>query len=409
MKLSVKAPLTMAVVTVLLGLGFAVWLHLAMTGVVQGSARTSAMSQLRAASQAYSVTGTAPDFAAVDDPALPATLRQAARDGKVATYLDESPARGWAAMPTSQGGVLSVRTSWAEGASTLGRLDQNLALGVAGLAVVTALLALLTAYGLGRRLGHAERTARAIAEGDLTARVSERVTGRDEVAQLGRTIDALAASVQERIASEKRVTADIAHDLRTPVTGLVTAAALLPEGRPTEMVRGQVAKLWRLVEDLLEVARLDEAEQRLDLEEVSVPALARRCLAAVADVPVELVVEGDEARVVTDARRVERVVVNLVANAAAHGAPPVTCRVRGREIVVSDAGEGFPAELLDEGPRRFRTGALDRGSGHGLGLTIALGQARAVGARLVFANTGSGAEATLELPAAGVETLREQA
>ena len=87
--------------------------------------------------------------------------------------------------------------------------------------------------------------------------------------------------MQERLASEKRVTADIAHDLRTPVTGLITAAGLLPDGRPTELVRSQAQRLWRLVEDLLEVARLDHVDQPLDAEVTTVAALAARGVAAV--------------------------------------------------------------------------------------------------------------------------------
>jgi signal transduction histidine kinase len=61
--------------------------------------------------------------------------------------------------------------------------------------------------------------------------------------------------------------------------------------------------------------------------------------------------------------------------------------VEGRVIRVRDHGPGFPEKLLEEGPSRFRTGSPDRaGRGHGLGLTIAAGQARVLGARLTFRN-----------------------
>ncbi|MEV7547733.1 ATP-binding protein, partial [Streptomyces sp. NPDC089915] len=100
----------------------------------------------------------------------------------------------------------------------------------------------------------------------------------------------------------------------------------------------------------------------------------------------------------TDPRRVERIVVNLVTNAHRHGAGPVQVAVEGARIVVRDHGPGFPADLLAEGPQRFRTGSAERGRGHGLGLTIALGQAEVLGARLTFANDpGGGAVATLDL------------
>ena len=111
-----------------------------------------------------------------------------------------------------------------------------------------------------------------------------------------------------------------------------------------------------------------------------------------------------DATVATDPRRVERVLVNLLANAARHGRPPLVCRVAGPTITVAEAGAGFPPELLAglgaDGPRRWRTGAADRGSGHGLGLTIADGQAWAVGTRLEFGTAPEGGAAvSLHLPA----------
>ena len=116
----------------------------------------------------------------------------------------------------------------------------------------------------------------------------------------------------------------------------------------------------------------------------------------VADAP------GEEAAqtVETDPRRLERIVSNLVVNAHRHGATPVQVTVEGRTVVVRDHGPGFPPDLLRDGPRRFHTGATERGSGHGLGLTIALGQARLLGAELRLDNApDGGAVATLRLPA----------
>jgi C4-dicarboxylate-specific signal transduction histidine kinase len=78
----------------------------------------------------------------------------------------------------------------------------------------------------------------------------------------------------------------------------------------------------------------------------------------------------------------------------------VEVTVEGRTVVVRDHGPGFPRDLLAAGPRRFHTGAAERGSGHGLGLTIALGQARVLGAELRLENApDGGAVATLRLPA----------
>ena len=407
MKLAVKIPLTLALVTVALGVALALYIHVSMAAFTDQAARDEALGQLRVASKALAGTGTAPDFAVLDDPGMPGELRAAAALGQRASLLSQAPDVAWAAEPVSGGRILAVRVSWTDSRETLAALDRQLALGIAVLVGMTGLLAFGLSRGLARRLGAAENSARRIAAGDLSVRVSEAVGGRDEVTELARTVDALAASMQERLASEQRVTADIAHDLRTPVTGLVTAAGLLPDGRPTELVRSQAQRLWRLVEDLLEVARLDHAEQPLDEHETTTAALAARAVAAATAsgaVPADAVaVEiSADAHVSSDPRRVERILVNLLANAVRHGGAPVRLVVEGRRIAVRDSGPGFPRDVLEHGARRFHTGAADRGSGHGLGLTIAEGQARAVGASLTYANSGEGAVATLVLPVRGI-------
>jgi signal transduction histidine kinase len=100
----------------------------------------------------------------------------------------------------------------------------------------------------------------------------------------------------------------------------------------------------------------------------------------------------------------ERVLVNLLVNAGKHGRPPVAVTVDGRKVVVRDHGPGFSDELLRDGPSRFRTGSSDRGTGHGLGLTIAAAQLRVLGGTLEFAN-GAGAVVTSVLP----EVLADEA
>lgn len=280
--------------------------------------------------------------------------------------------------------------------------------------VVASLIALVTAvplavYGaglLGRRLRRVSETAGRISAGDLDARTGP-TKGRDEVADIAATVDLMADSLSRRLRTERQFTADVAHELRTPVGGLLAAADLLPPGETEDLLRARVRDLRGLVEDLLEISRLDAgAEQpvraRVPLGAVVSEAVARTGLdtevteVTVADAP------GEEAgqTVDTDPRRLERIVSNLVINAHRHGATPVQVTVEDRTVVVRDQGPGFPQDLLRDGPRRFHTGAVERGSGHGLGLTIALGQARLLGAELRLDNApDGGAVATLRLPA----------
>jgi signal transduction histidine kinase len=233
-------------------------------------------------------------------------------------------------------------------------------------------------------------------------------TGQDEVGDLADAVDAMAARLAERLRVEQRFTADVAHDLRTPVTGLLTAAALLDGSRPAVLVRDRAAALAALVEELLEVARLDSGVETAELEHVRLPEVVGRAVergAAKGEYPaadVTLQVRGDPVVVLTDPRRLERVLSNLVRNARQHGAPPVVVQVEGSKVVVRDHGPGFDARLLEVGPERFRSTRPSRGGGHGLGLVIAAGQATVLGAPLRLGNAADGgAEVVLSLPDGG--------
>lgn len=154
--------------------------------------------------------------------------------------------------------------------------------------------------------------------------------------------------------------------------------------------------LRALIEDLLEISRLDAGAERADRASVPLDQVVEESVRRTG-LQVRLAVNGDPVAD-TDPRRLDRIVANLVANAHRHGRPPVEVTVNGTTIVVRDHGPGFPDELLAEGPQRFRTGAAERGRGHGLGLTIAAGQAQVIGAELTFGNApDGGAIATLHL------------
>ncbi len=142
-----------------------------------------------------------------------------------------------------------------------------------------------------------------------------------------------------------------------------------------------------LTEDLLEISRLDARNETVDLAVHELGPLAERVVRA-SGTETEVRIVRD-ASVETDRRRLERVLGNLVANAHKHGAPPVVVTVDGPVVTVRDHGPGYPAYLLESGPQRFRTESGSKG--HGLGLTIAAGQAEVIGAELVFAAAPGGA------------------
>ncbi|MFJ6568956.1 ATP-binding protein [Streptomyces sp. NPDC091292] len=324
---------------------------------------------------------------------------QGLRDGYATWYEGEGPGDHpsmWAAQ-MYRGSPVAVEVDMTPDLLTRRALDRHMwTYSLIALAVVVPLSA-LAAELPNRRLRGVARTARRISAGDLTARTAA-VDGSDEIAEISATVDSMADSLLGRLVAEQRFTADVAHELRTPLMGLVTASALLPEGEATELVRDRVAVLRTLVENLLEISRLDAGAERADLGPVPLAEAVRESLART-----ELKTHFttvDAASAETDPRRLDRIVTNLVVNAHRHGRTPVEVTVAGTCVTVRDHGPGFPPELLADGPQRFRTGASERGRGHGLGLTIALGQAQVIGASLSFTNApDGGAVATLRLPA----------
>ncbi|MFH9426149.1 sensor histidine kinase [Streptomyces sp. NPDC017529] len=372
---------------------------------IRDRAEMRAFNALPSAMDVYRRTGTLTDGAELDPADLPAALRHpadsnrhTAYDGRVEGNVGPSV---WGAQrvdgPDNQ--VLAVRVNMSSELHNLRQLDVTMA--VASLVALAAAVPLVV-YGAGllaRRLRRVSETAGRISAGDLDARTGA-TKGRDEVAEIAATVDRMADSLGQLLRAERQFTADVAHELRTPVGGLLATADLLPAGETEDLLRARVRDLRGLVEDLLEISRLDAgAEQpvraRVPLGAVVSEAVARtglRTEVTVAEAEADRTVE-------TDPRRLERIVGNLVINAHRHGGLPVEVTVEGRTVVVRDHGPGFPADLLRHGPRRFQTGATERGTGHGLGLTIALGQARLLDAGLHLENApDGGAVATLRLP-----------
>ncbi|MFI0759393.1 sensor histidine kinase [Streptomyces anulatus] len=374
-------------------------------GLRVGHDRT--LTRLIAAEREFSRTGKAPaDIDVRTRAELPGPLardlaeRRPDTDGGYATWYDVEPPNWywmWGAVAVGDDQILVVRDDMSTEVRSLQLLDRSIVKSVLAALVFVVPLAALATEPINRRLRHGARTARRIADGDLDARIGPGGRARDEITEMSAAVDDMAGALQRKLENERRFTADVAHELRTPLMGLVTAAGLLlDDDEATGLVRDRLRALNALVEDLLEISRLDAGAERARLDPVPLGEL-------VADVVRRTgtdtrVAVGAAEVVETDPRRVERIVVNLVTNAHRHGAAPVEVTVTGARIAVRDHGPGFPPDLLERGPQRFRTGASERGRGHGLGLTVAQGQSEVLGARLTFANApGGGALATLDL------------
>ena len=387
-----KLSAAIALVGALVAIALSLVVHNAARVSMLDNARDLADERVRIAQRTYELSGRLnfPNIE-IDDSGLPGALRDKVEEGRRATYVTDR-AGGvpdiWAAVPVKGGHVLSLHTGFTDRSTDILKdLDQALVIGSIAVVLGGSALGVLIGGQLSRRLRKAAAAANQVARGESDVRVRDAIGGvvRDETDDLASAVDAMADTLRQRLEAERRVTADIAHELRTPVTGLLTAAELLPPGRPTELVLDRAKAMRTLVEDVLEVARLDGASERAELQDILLGEfVARRVTAKDPKIDVRVVHESE---VTTDPRRLERVLFNLLANAARHGKPPVEVTVEGRVIRVRDHGPGFPEDLLAEGPSRFRTGSADRaGHGHGLGLTIAAGQARVLGARLTFRN-----------------------
>jgi two-component system sensor histidine kinase MtrB len=231
---------------------------------------------------------------------------------------------------------------------------------------------------------------------------------------MAEALEAKIVALSTAQARERRFTADVAHELRTPVTALVAAASLLREHlddmptrtrRPAQLMVGDVLRLRRLVDELMEISRLDAGQEDVSARDVDVAELVR----AVVDTGgwlarVQVVVDGAPASVLTDPRRLERIVANLVANAVEHAGRDVRVAVSGDgsavTVRVADGGPGIPAEHLAHLFERFYKADPARGgAGSGLGLAIARENARLLGGDVaVRSEAGIGSEFRFTLP-----------
>jgi two-component system OmpR family sensor kinase len=311
-------------------------------------------------------------------------------------------------MSVSTGQVLLVGESLGDIDGTIGTLVAAELIIGAGVVVVLASLGVAIVQTSLQPLREIERTAQAIAAGDLTRRVPAQPP-ETEGGRLALALNAMLAQIEWafriRAASEERMrqfVADASHELRTPLTTIRGFAELYRQGAAREpeqteallkRIEDEAARMGLLVEDLLLLARLDQERPfdfaPLDLRVIALDA-AEAARVVAPDREITLDVERDDAVVVDgDESRLRQVVGNLVTNALTHtpAGSPVTIRLRvdGDDalIEVADSGSGLTEEQaahvferffrVDKARTRQAAGtaaAMTRHSGSGLGLAI---------------------------------------
>jgi signal transduction histidine kinase len=310
-------------------------------------------------------------------------------------------------------------TNAAYGQQVLNRLNRSVVIAGLVAAGLGLALALGLAYTLLRPVRELTIAAQKLAVGDLTHRVP--IHGDDELATLGKTFNQMADSLQQAEESRRMMTADIAHELRTPLAVQRANLEALQDGvypltvENLNPVIEQNHMLTRLVDDLRTLALADAGQIILERIPTDLPTLAVRVVehfqpqAASQQVSLGIVPPKTPIPLIPlDPIRVEQMLTNLLSNALRYtpsgGQVELTiiAMPKAVRLTVHDSGPGIPEEALPFIFERFYRADKSRTrseGGRGLGLAIARNLARAHGGDLTATNHASGgALFTLTLP-----------
>jgi signal transduction histidine kinase len=290
-------------------------------------------------------------------------------------------------------------------------------LAVSSAAALSAVVgALLLARWILRPLDRLRRTSDRLAAGELAVRAADERPL--EFAQMGRSFNAMAESIERLFDVRRELVAWASHDLRTPLASLQAMLEAIEDGLadPAEYLpamHDRVRTLSALVDDLFELARIDAGVLTFELREAPIDPVVESCVrgfeaeARAKRIQLETRLEAPLPPVRCAPDKVERVLYNLLTNALRHtpsdGAIAVVVRPDGDEVTVAveDSGEGISSEAAQRMFDRFWRGETSRVStGSGLGLAIARGLVEAQGGR-IWAETRAegGARVSFTLPA----------
>ena len=291
-------------------------------------------------------------------------------------------------------------------------------IGVVAAALTAAGISWVVARRLAAPVWDAADTSRRLADGHLDARVLDPGMG-PEFATLAASVNELAERLQATEATRRALTADLAHQLRTPIASIeATIEAVrddvLPADHQTwDTLAAQSARLRRLVADLEVVSRAEERQLLLSAEAVPVPALVDAAVAAhreryrSAGVRLDASVDGSTPRVVVDPERIQEVLGSLLDNALRCTPAGGTVTVVGRPtatgdaavIAVTDTGVGLTPTERGQIFRRFAKAADSPGSGLGLTIARAIVESHHGTLTADSEGPGTGARFTIALPA----------
>jgi signal transduction histidine kinase len=401
-------------------------------------ARRSAAGTLTSTPSGIEVIRTAPDGAPLASQSLPASV-PVFDDGMV--HVGSAPEIEYASVPVVASGrvvelVYAVRA--APGRGVFARVGETFRfltdfwwqflLAGALAAGIALVVARWLARGMTQPLRDMAAAAHRMETGDYSTRVHTR--SRDEVGQLATAFNRMSAELENLEQSRRDLVANVSHELKTPIAAIRAHLENLldgveqPEPRTMEVMLSQTERLGRLIEQLLELSRLESGELPLQREEMLLAPLVTQVLSEIEmarsdrGVAVESELPNDLPSVNADRERVHQVLFNLVDNAVrftpAGGAVTVSAhRHNGSvEVKVADTGVGIQPEHLPRLFERFYRAdpARSRGDGGtGIGLAIARSVVEAHGGHIrAESELGRGSVFTFDLPVAPAAKNRRE-
>jgi two-component system, OmpR family, sensor histidine kinase MtrB len=368
----------------------------------------------------YSDSVSLGEFSGTSRPAsLPASLVRMVNDGVPARQrvMEQGVPAVVVGVP-----LASVHADYFE-IQTLGDLDRTLSL----LAVVLFGCSVATTVGgflvgrwasgrLVQPLHNIADVAAAISAGALDQRLPP--SDDPDLALLAASFNEMVGALEERIKRDARFASDVSHELRSPLTTVQASLELLaaseaglpPDGRRAlDLLSDEIRRFSDMVQDLLEISRFDAGAANLDLEELALDDLVVNTVSAYSGgaVPVMVTPAASGTWLLGDRRRLQRVLVNLLDNAKAHGGGAVGVQVDRRggqaEVAVEDLGPGVQLSERSAIFERFYRGAAAGrragSSGTGLGLALVAEHVRAHDGKVdVTDNPGGGARFIVRLP-----------
>jgi signal transduction histidine kinase len=317
-----------------------------------------------------------------------------------------------AAGPATGGRLVVAAQSLADRDAAVADLRNELATGFPIVLLAAALGAYLLAAAALRPVERMRARAAGISATDPHARLPV-PPARDEIHHLGTTFNQLLQRLQDALERERQFVSDAGHELRTPLSLLTTELelALLRPRSNAELVTAmrsaldETTRLSRLARDLLTVADAGSSAEppTIDLR-THLQGIGERYLHSLGN---QLDIDCSAGQYVrADPKDLDRIISNLIDNAAQHGAPPITIRVQraaadGVEIRVGDHGSGFPPGFLPHAFDRFTradTARTTGGTGLGLAIVDTLAQ-RNRGAVTAQNSPAGGAEIIIRLAA----------